>query len=62
MPPLRQPGKTWQAPLGKVPVAAAKTIAERSGVRMPSFFGYIFVYSVPILLPVLLVVAWKYCG
>jgi hypothetical protein len=29
-----------------------KAIAEQSGVRMPSFFGYMFKYSIPMLIPV----------
>jgi hypothetical protein len=29
-----------------------KTIAEKAGVKMPSFFGYV-VYSVCVLLPIL---------
>ena len=36
-----------------------KAIAEQSGVRMPSFFGYMG-YSCLFLLPVLAVVAWQY--
>ena len=30
-----------------------RAIAEESGVRMPSFFGYVIFYSLPILLPVM---------
>ena len=33
-----------------------KAIAEQSGVRMPSFFGYMFKYSIPILVPLFILV------
>jgi len=29
-----------------------KSIAEEAGVPMPSFFGYILRYSLPVLIPV----------
>jgi hypothetical protein len=35
-----------------------KSIAENAGVKCPSFFGYIFAYSLPILLPILIVIWW----
>jgi Na+/H+ antiporter NhaD/arsenite permease-like protein len=38
--------------IGNGPNFMVKSIAEQSGVRMPSFFGYMFRYSVPILLPI----------
>ncbi len=37
--------------IGNGPNFMVKSIAERSGVAMPSFFGYLFKYSVPILIP-----------
>jgi Na+/H+ antiporter NhaD/arsenite permease-like protein len=40
--------------IGNGPNFMVKTIAEKSGVRMPSFFGYV-VYSVLILLPILVI-------
>ena len=40
--------------IGNGPNFMVRAIAEQSGVRMPSFFGYIVRYSIPILLPVLL--------
>ena len=43
--------------IGNGPNFMVKAIAEQSGVRMPSFFGYT-AYSCAILLPILLVVAW----
>jgi Na+/H+ antiporter NhaD/arsenite permease-like protein len=36
-----------------------KAIAEKSGVRMPSFFGYM-AYSVVVLLPILALMNWIY--
>ena len=46
--------------LGNAPNFMVKSIAEESGVEMPSFFGYIFRYVVPFLLPVFLVVSWVF--
>ena len=43
--------------IGNGPNFMVRAIAEQSGVRMPSFFGYIFKYSIPILLPVFFVVS-----
>ena len=37
--------------IGNGPNFMVKAIAEQSRIRMPSFFGYIFKYSIPILLP-----------
>jgi Na+/H+ antiporter NhaD/arsenite permease-like protein len=42
--------------IGNGPNSMVKAIAEQQGVKMPSFFQYIAKYSIPILLPVLLVV------
>ena len=39
--------------IGNGPNFMVKSIAEQVGIRMPSFFGYIFRFSLPILLPVL---------
>ena len=36
-----------------------KSIAEQSGVRMPSFFGYM-IYSVLVLLPAMVLVDWLF--
>ena len=46
--------------LGNAPNLMVKTIAEESGVEMPSFFGYILRYVVPFLLPVFAVVTWVF--
>ncbi|MFV2070824.1 MAG: sodium:proton antiporter, partial [Pirellulales bacterium] len=42
--------------IGNGPNFMVKAIAEKSGIPMPSFFGYILFYSVPVLLPILIVV------
>ncbi|MES2307925.1 MAG: sodium:proton antiporter [Verrucomicrobiota bacterium] len=44
--------------IGNGPNLMVKAIAERSGVKVPSFFGYIFKYSLPILIPVVALVGW----
>jgi Na+/H+ antiporter NhaD/arsenite permease-like protein len=36
--------------IGNAPNFMVKSIAEEAGVNMPSFFGYMFKYSIPILL------------
>ncbi len=46
--------------IGNGPNFMVKSIAESSGVKVPSFFGYLFKYGLTILLPVLLVVAWLF--
>jgi Na+/H+ antiporter NhaD/arsenite permease-like protein len=50
---------TWGAMtyIGNGPNFMVKAIAEKSGVRMPSFFGYMG-YSLLILLPILLLMDW----
>jgi Na+/H+ antiporter NhaD/arsenite permease-like protein len=42
--------------IGNGPNFMVKSIAEQVGIKMPSFFGYIIRYSIPILLPILVVV------
>jgi Na+/H+ antiporter NhaD/arsenite permease-like protein len=42
--------------IGNGPNFMVKSIAEKSGVAMPSFFGYI-AYSVAILLPLFAIVS-----
>jgi Na+/H+ antiporter NhaD/arsenite permease-like protein len=42
--------------IGNGPNFMVKSIAENAGVRCPSFFGYIFHYSLPLLLPILIVI------
>jgi len=45
--------------IGNGPNFMVKAIAEQSGVRMPSFFGYL-VYSMGVLLPVFVLMAWLF--
>lgn len=42
--------------IGNGPNFMVKSIAEQTGIHMPSFFGYILRYSIPILLPIFLVI------
>ncbi|MBI1870215.1 MAG: sodium:proton antiporter [Chlamydiae bacterium] len=44
--------------IGNAPNFMVKSIAESSGVKMPSFFGYIFRYSLLILIPIFLLTTW----
>lgn len=48
--------------IGNGPNFMVKSIAEASSVRVPSFFGYVFRYSLPMLLPILLAVGWIFLG
>jgi len=45
--------------IGNGPNFMVKTLAEKAGVRMPSFFGYM-VYSCVVLLPILVLTAWLF--
>lgn len=42
--------------IGNGPNFMVRAIAEQSGIKMPSFLGYLFKYSIPILIPVFIVV------
>lgn len=44
--------------LGNAPNFMVKSIAEESGVEMPSFFGYILFYVLPFLIPTFLIATW----
>ncbi len=46
--------------IGNAPNFMVKNIAEQAGVDVPSFLGYIFKYSIPILLPIFLIVWWVF--
>jgi Na+/H+ antiporter NhaD/arsenite permease-like protein len=46
--------------IGNGPNFMVKSIAEGSGVRVPTFFGYILKYSLPFLLPILVFSAWVF--
>jgi Na+/H+ antiporter NhaD/arsenite permease-like protein len=45
--------------IGNGPNFMVKAIAEKSGVKMPSFFGYML-YSCVILLPILALSTWQF--
>lgn len=42
--------------IGNGPNFMVKAIAEHSGVKMPSFIGFVFKYSIPVLLPVFIAI------
>jgi len=44
--------------IGNAPNFMVKSIAEESGIPMPSFFGYMLKYSIPILIPVFILVTF----
>jgi Na+/H+ antiporter NhaD/arsenite permease-like protein len=46
--------------IGNGPNFMVKSIAEASGVQVPTFFGYILRYSLPILLPILAAGGWLF--
>ena len=46
--------------IGNAPNFMVKSIAEESGVPMPSFFGYILRYSLPVLIPTFAVTGWLF--
>ncbi len=42
--------------IGNGPNFMVKAIAEQEGIEMPSFFGYMLKYSIPILIPILILI------
>jgi Na+/H+ antiporter NhaD/arsenite permease-like protein len=46
--------------IGNAPNFMVKSIAEESGIKMPSFFGYIFRWTVPVLLPIFAIATWLF--
>jgi Na+/H+ antiporter NhaD/arsenite permease-like protein len=42
--------------IGNAPNFMVKSIAEEAGIQMPSFFGYMLKYSVPLLIPLFVLV------
>ena len=46
--------------IGNGPNFMVKSIAEAAGVKCPSFFGYVFKYSLPILIPLFALVGWLF--
>jgi Na+/H+ antiporter NhaD/arsenite permease-like protein len=46
--------------IGNAPNFMVRSIAEEAGVAMPSFFGYIFRWTLPFLIPTFLLVGWVF--
>jgi len=46
--------------IGNGPNLLVKSIADAAKIHMPSFFGYIFRYSLPILIPILALCGWLF--
>jgi Na+/H+ antiporter NhaD/arsenite permease-like protein len=46
--------------IGNAPNFMVKSIAEEAGIRMPSFFGYILRYSLPVLIPIFALAGWVF--
>lgn len=46
--------------IGNAPNFMVKSIAEEAGVNMPSFFGYMFKYSIPILIPIFIIMTFVF--
>jgi Na+/H+ antiporter NhaD/arsenite permease-like protein len=44
--------------IGNAPNFMVKSIAEEAGVKMPSFFGYMFKYSIPVLVVLFVVITF----
>ena len=48
--------------IGNAPNFMVKSISESSGVEMPSFFGFLFKWSIPFLVPLFIIVSWIFFG
>ena len=46
--------------IGNAPNFMVKAIAEESGIEMPSFFGYILRWTLPVNVPIFLLVTWVF--
>ncbi len=46
--------------IGNGPNFMVKSIADSTGVHTPTFFGYVFKFSLPFLLPILLLSGWLF--
>jgi len=46
--------------IGNAPNFMVKSIAEEAGIEMPGFFGYLFKYSLPILIPLFLLATFVF--
>jgi Na+/H+ antiporter NhaD/arsenite permease-like protein len=44
--------------IGNAPNFMVKSMAEEAGVKMPSFFGYMFKYSIPVLVSLFIVITF----
>jgi len=44
--------------IGNAPNFMVRSIASESGVKMPSFLGYMVFWSIPILIPTFLFMTW----
>ena len=48
--------------IGNAPNFMVKSISESSGIEMPSFFGYLFKWAIPFLVPLFIIVSWIFFG
>jgi len=46
--------------IGNAPNFMVKSIAQEMEIEMPSFFGFMLKYSIPILFPIFLIVTWVF--
>ena len=46
--------------IGNAPNFMVKSISESSGIKMPSFFGYFIKWSVPVLMPLFIIVTYLF--
>jgi Na+/H+ antiporter NhaD/arsenite permease-like protein len=46
--------------IGNGPNFMVKSIAESAGVKVPTFFGYVLKFSLPVLLPIFILVGWLF--
>lgn len=46
--------------IGNAPNFMVKSISESSGIDMPSFFGYLIKWSIPVLLPLFIIVSYLF--
>ncbi len=44
--------------IGNAPNFMVKSIAEEAGIEMPSFFGYMFKYSIPFLVVLFIIITF----
>ena len=46
--------------IGNGPHFMVKAIADERGIKMPSFFGYLFRWTLPVLIPAFLIVTFVF--